>query len=104
MRLLVLCPSYKRPIAAAAVLDSFRKNTTLDARLIFLMYEKDNDSVLYTGDVVLCPEELMVPRVNGALGLLDDFSHVGWIADDNRFETKGWDGAVGLSVAGHRAR
>jgi len=36
----------------------------------------------------------MVPRVNAALGLLDGFTHVAWIADDNRFSTRGWDEKV----------
>ena len=45
-------------------------------------------------DITLCPESGMVRRCNGALGLLDGYTHVGWIADDNRFLTPGWDERV----------
>lgn len=97
-RLLVLCPSYRRPIAAGAVRDTFRRATlNPDTQLTFLLYQRDPDSGAYSGggmDVVLCPEPDMVARVNGALGLLEDFTHVGWIADDNRFSTRGWDERV----------
>ena len=59
------------------------------------MWEKDSISDEYKDEsVVLCPEELMIPRVNGALGLLDGYDYVGWVADDNRFETVGWDEQV----------
>ena len=102
MSLLVLCPTHRRPIAARAVADSFEKTKTIPrTHLTFLLYEKDQDSPAYldsedtpTVNVILCPERLMVPRVNGALGLLEGYSHVGWIADDNRFETVGWDAMV----------
>ena len=108
MRLLVLCPTHRRPIAALAVAESFNRTKILpETHLTFLLYEKDQDSPAYLDskdtasvNVVLCPERLMVPRVNGALGLLDDYTHVGWIADDNRFGTIGWDRAV-LEALGH---
>ena len=102
MSLIVLCPSFRRPISARAVLDSFNKTKTLDStRLVFLVYQKDEDSPAYEGDVILCPEKEMVPRVNGALGLLDDHQYVGWIADDNRFETPGWDVEVIKALQSH---
>ena len=102
MSLIVLCPSYHRPISAGAVLESFTKTKTLPhTRLVFLCYEKDPDSIKYEGDVVLCPEKGMADRVNGALGLLDGYAHVGWIADDNRFETPGWDEQVVKALGSH---
>ena len=102
MSLIVLCPSYRRPISASAVLESFNRTKVLpDTRLVFLCYERDPDSDLYQGDVILCPEKAMVERVNGALGLLDDYDSVGWIADDNRFETPGWDRVVVDALGSH---
>ena len=102
MSLIVLCPSYRRPISARAVLESFNKTKTLPTtRLVFLCYQKDEDSDKYEGDVILCPEKAMGGRVNNALGLLDDYPHVGWIADDNRFETKGWDEQVVKALGSH---
>lgn len=64
-------------------------------KLVFLLYEKDPAEYSDESfDTISCPEPLMVDRVNGALGLLDGFTSVGWVADDNRFRTKGWDEMV----------
>lgn len=95
--LLVICPSHRRPNEALSLCRSFEKTKNLSSTsLAFLVWEEDPDLRAYSKDmmVVACPEEQMAPRCNGAQGMFEGYSAVGWVADDNRFNTPGWDEIV----------
>lgn len=94
MTLLVLCPSYRRPKEAAEVQVSFDKTVRLDTKLIFAIGIKDSDAYQNL-NICAYPEWPMVQRTNRAAEwAAKSYSYIGWIADDNRFETPGWDEQV----------
>lgn len=101
MSLLVICPSHVRPTEATAVDASFRKTKTTDAELQFLVWENDAFISKYPENTVGCPEQAMTDRCNGYLDAILDYQYVGWVADDNRFETAGWDERVIAALQGN---
>lgn len=97
--LLVLCPSYRRPQQAAELLATFNATRQADSYLIFAI--GIGDSKAYADlPVVVYPEWPMVKRVNRAFdALAGAWNYIGWVADDNRFETLGWDVQVISALA-----
>ena len=92
--LLVLCPSYKRPQQAREVLATFNATRTADSYLMFAIGIKDSKAYEDL-PIIVYPEWPMVARSNRACAALSGaYDYVGWIADDNRFETEGWDAQV----------
>lgn len=92
--LLVLCPSFRRPQQAAEVLRTFESTRQADSYLIFAIGIQD--SAAYADlPVIVYPTWPMVQRTNRACSVLSGaYDYVGWVADDNRFETPGWDTQV----------
>lgn len=92
--LVVLCPSYKRPEAAKALLVS-EWETTRKATVRFLVWDQDPTRDQYPqANTVLLPEETMVARTNAGAWLFSEARYLGWVADDMRFETNGWNETV----------
>ena len=93
--LLVLCPSHRRPQQAGELLKTFEATTT-NASLMFVVSPFDPTSkdypVVHRREF---PASAMVDRSNMiAAHYWDRFDYIGWVADDNRFETPGWDQIV----------
>jgi hypothetical protein len=103
---LALCPSRGRPAAAQAILESFEATRTRDdTRLVFIVDRDDPSRGDYPGEVMVVPP---TGFMNGAvreaieLGVLRDATVIGWVGDDNRFRTPGWDVRIaeGLGTIG----
>ena len=67
--------------------------------LTFLVAQADSTKSEYPGwntedHYPLIGPDAMVGRTNWALGQIGNPDYIGWIADDNRFETPGWDEQV----------
>ena len=94
--MIVLCPSYLRPQQAGQVYQSFRDTVRLDTELLFVIGIKDSEAYDGHGLPIMCyPEWPMVRRTNRAAEVMAPrYDYIGWIADDNRFETNGWDASV----------
>ena len=97
--LLVLCPSHQRPLEARRLYETFHRTATLpDTRLVFLVWADDATAQKYESNWMksaLRPEESMTARSNaGFISEDDGCDAVGWVADDNRFATVGWDEIV----------
>lgn len=101
MSLLVLCPTRGRPAAAQAAWESFVATKQRDDTALVFVVDEDEDGA-YPTNVPL----IIVPKtgsMNGALqaavdGVEDpDISYFGFIGDDHRFRTPGWDERI-LSV------
>ena len=97
--LLVLCPSHQRPEQARRLYESLERTRILkDTRLVFLVWEGDTTAHKYESNWMrsaLRPEEPMTERSNAGFVSEDDgCDAVGWVADDNRFATVGWDEIV----------
>lgn len=92
--LLILCPSYQRPREAGLALASFVETIHEDTKIIFPIGIKDSRA--YDGlPIIVYPELPMVARTNmAAKALAPKYDYIGWVADDNRFETPGWDTQV----------
>lgn len=95
MAIALYCPSRGRPAAARELLDSFNATKSTDqARLIFLLDSDDKTARDY-------PEPQIIGAPTGdPTGPLNreatksDAPIVGFIGDDSRFETPGWDEKV----------
>jgi hypothetical protein len=107
--LTVICPSRGRPGAAAEVMKTFKDTAVdLDTRLWFVLDLDDNTGDHYPNDLeepaVLTyrlEEKLccsgMLPPLNMATSIpeiMGDSTVVGFIGDDHRFRTPGWDAAI----------
>ena len=91
LSLLVLCPSYRRPQQAGELLASYVE-TVKDPTTALLFAVEDDPS--YQGlPIAVFPPTPMVERSNLA-ARLNVYDYLGWVADDNRFETPGWDQKV----------
>lgn len=62
----------------------------------FIVWNKDPEASKYEGlPVTYLTEERMVPRTNKAAERASEQAdYIGWVADDNRFRTEGWDTKV----------
>lgn len=79
--------------------DTFERTRILKStRLVFLVWQGDPTASKYESNWMqsdLRPEEPMTERSNGGFVSEDNgCDAVGWIADDNRFATVGWDELV----------
>lgn len=113
MSTLVLVPSRGRPKAAAELLQTFEDtHQSLGTELVFVLDEDDPTRRTYPGtSVVVSPSDLdertplgMNAALNaGARLLLDpdpDVTVVGFVGDDHRFRTSGWDVAFEDALKG----
>lgn len=91
--LIVVCPSHQRPKEARELYDSFVETRTGDSLLRFGVW---NEDVHYGSlPVTYITQERMTPRTNAlAMWASERCKYIGWVADDNRFRTKGWDQRV----------
>lgn len=94
MNLLVLCPSKGRSEKARELLDSFEATRSLGStKLIFILDE--GEEAPYTGNVMSVPpsgRRGMVDPVNTVAELVwDQWDIIGFVGDDHRFKTTGWD-------------
>lgn len=94
----LLCPSRGRPQAAHDLLASFQKTRTTDAHLIFCLDADDPTLREY-------PEPQIIGAPTGdptgplnAAALASDADIVGFVGDDSRLETPGWDFMVEQSL------
>ena len=100
--LLVLCPSYKRPIEVGMLMRTFMDTVSEEwrSRIWILVNSDERDRYWHEvdgdfGAVVPYSERPMIARSNaGAVGAVGVCDYIGWVADDNRFETPGWDEKV----------
>lgn len=95
--LLVIVPSRGRPAAATALAAAFSDTCTADTRLAFAVDADDPTIDAYTGTTLWINHgrKTMVAALNGAVeDLLDpDTFAVGFMGDDHRPRTIGWDRA-----------
>ena len=101
MSIIVITPSRNRPDRAAEGYDAFLKTRTMDSsEMIFVVDEDDEDFMDYikAGLPVVTYDHSgggMGPPMNAAA--IDQAPHydiVGFLGDDHRFRTKGWDEAI----------
>ena len=93
--LLVVCPSFRRPQQARKVVDTFYATQQAASRLSFVCWVGDETFTSYPEVAGTYREEKMVARSNAAvgrwLGRKEPPTYIGWVADDMRFLTVGWD-------------
>lgn len=95
MSLLVLCPSKGRPGKAHELLASFNDTKVLeDTQLYFVLDYGETDH--YPGNKLYVPpfkqRRGMVDPLNMAFRTVRDMADIfGFVGDDHRFRTKGWD-------------
>ena len=109
--LTVICPSRGRPGAAAEVMKTFKDTAVdLDSRLVFVVDPDDPTWAEYPGDIATEPIAYtyrlgerpalggMLPPLNMAIRisavLSEETTVVGFVGDDHRFRTPGWDAAI----------
>ena len=100
MSMLVLCPSRGRPDSAIAVNKSFVEtiDMDLDTHLYFVVDSDDPTLDDYPRDTTISiePQEKgMGPALNeGLRRFLGDYDMYGFIGDDHRFRTPGWNAKI----------
>jgi hypothetical protein len=98
MSLTVLCPTRGRFAAAREAYASFIATTTLDSTIIFFVINSDEDREEYDGlPVLVVPrQEWMNEVLAEAFATIrhSDSDYIGFIGDDNRFKTVGWDARI----------
>lgn len=99
MSLLVLCPTRGRPQAAAEAYASFLETRERDDTGILFVVNDDEDPAIY-GDLPLLRvskrewmNEVLQSGVDRILATREP-TYLGFIGDDNRFRTPGWDSVV----------
>lgn len=96
----VLVPSRGRPAAAAELIQTFADTCTADTFLTFVVDDTDPTRRDYLAvvaaaqhaDLVVAPSKTMVEALNFAAADVNEFA-VGFMGDDHRPRTKGWDRA-----------
>lgn len=98
MSLLVLCPSKGRPAAAFETWQSFVATRRLiDTQLVFVLNDDEDVSEYHVPYVTVPRREWMNEVLQSAVDRLlaeEAPSILGFIGDDNRFRTDGWDQRV----------
>lgn len=101
MDLLVLCPSRARPEAAAQAYESFTDTRRLSGSQISFVIDDDDPTIHeYVGDYSTIQQSSpgnMVAALNqAALWAIEHWGprYIGFIGDDHRFRTSGWDAAI----------
>lgn len=104
--LLVLCPSRGRPDAAVATNETFTKTRANSWRtsLKFVLDADDPTAERYSdlSTIVLEPDRTgnMVKALNSAaIDVAPFYDIVGFVGDDHRFRTTGWDDAIREAIA-----
>lgn len=103
MSLTILCPTKGRPVAVAETYETFLATKRLDDTEILFIVNRDEDLTDYP-NVPLCivPTREWMNEVlqEGVDYLLErtDPTYIGFIGDDNRFRTDGWDYAITRSL------
>lgn len=108
--LTVICPSRGRPDAAAEVMKTFEATVTdLDTKLWFIVDPDDPTAGDYPNDLEeptvqtyqlleKLPLSGMLPPLNKAITIREivgkKVTVVGFVGDDHRFRTPGWDAAI----------
>ena len=111
MSLTVICPTKGRPASVAAAWESFQATRIQpDTKLVFAISENEpiatDDHLLYEGiPLVIVPHrewmnEILQSAVDRVLEGEASPSLLGFIGDDNRFRTDGWDLVVTDILAG----
>lgn len=102
----MLCPTRGRPHAASQALESFEETRTLrDTTFAAIVDTDDPKADMYTdmlGERALFypPFGSMVTSLNvAAFDYVDDYDYIGFIGDDHRFRTRGWDAAFERTLA-----
>lgn len=92
--LTVICPSRERPKVAGMVRDSFLATKTTDrAKLLFAIDASDPTISEYPKEARAFDSHSAPEAMNLAVKGVQS-TYVGFIGDDNRFITKGWDEKV----------
>jgi hypothetical protein len=94
--LIVVCPSFRRPDAARELFDSFQQTASANSMLRFAVWNEDPTAAKYASlPTSFLIAERMTPRTNAvARWAARAARYVGWVADDMRFRTPGWDRIV----------
>ena len=100
--LLVIAPSRGRPRNAADLLGAWRQTRTDNSQLLLAVDEDDPELAGYQAlklpewaELVVGPRERMNPTLNRrALEYVDRHFALGFMGDDHRPRTVGWDGAI----------
>lgn len=92
--IVLFCPSRGRPKAAAELHATFQASVTGNAQLVFLLDEDDPTAKDYRGNVIVGEPtgDPTGPLNREALRCPEAI--VGFIGDDSRCETRGWDRMV----------
>lgn len=103
MAIAVLCPSRGNPKALNEALASFH-DTVMDAETRFIAVLDENDPMLAEYIVATLWDYIQVPESESgnmnlalnyaAIQTVEKYDIVGFIGDDHRFRTKGWDRIV----------
>jgi hypothetical protein len=107
MSILVLCPSRARPQAAEETLTSFLQTRRDPAtRLLFLVDDDDSSQGDYpTGQTWICERPGSMNAALNMVALNDkacgNATILGFIGDDHRFRTPGWDLAIDRLLTEH---
>lgn len=92
--LIFIVPSRERPEAAQALIETFRQTCTADTELVFALDDSDPTRDDYPGTTHVGPSRNMVEALNGAAKAVtsgDAPFAVGFMGDDHRPRTRGWD-------------
>lgn len=104
MSLLVLCPSRGRPWGALEAYQSFVATKELDDSRFLAIVDSDDDKLASYRHLdiplsVISPQGNMVADLNYvALFAAENNDIVGFIGDDHRFRTPGWDAAFSRTL------
>ena len=94
MSMIVLCPSRGRPDSAHQVQQTFRDTSTGDTVLQFIVDEDDETRFRYPMNTTLIkPQDggMGLALNEGLKNFLGGFWMYGFVGDDHRFRTNGWD-------------
>lgn len=86
----MICPSRNHPDKAAKLRANFRATRGEDTKLVFALDDDDSTVPDYPYKVDIGPSRDPVSALNRA-ALRQTSKYVGFVADDNRFITDGWD-------------
>lgn len=107
MSLLILCPTRSRPWSVLEAYQSFQDTAELPGSQFLAVVDED-DPTLASYQHLDIPLEVqprrggMVAQLNAsALLHVDDFDFLGFVGDDHRFRTNGWDKAFSYTLNAH---
>jgi hypothetical protein len=96
-RIALVCVTRNRPEGAQAVYETWRETSTGESEL-WIAIDEDQSSLYPRIPGVhydVRPRKRMIPRFNElAIDLAKEYAHVGFLGDDHRIRTSGWDEKV----------